>query len=72
MTTKQQANDARVVAQELVEALEACVASLVDAGRDHAPSVQQARIILAKTRGETDTGALETLRLLREKGCTSE
>jgi len=39
-------------APELFEALEACVASLVDSGRDHAPSVEQARAALAKAKGE--------------------
>ena len=35
---------------ELVAACEACVDSLVDAGRDHVDSVQFARAILAKVK----------------------
>lgn len=43
-------------APDLYEALEECVASLVDAGREHAPSVQNARRILARARGEEVDG----------------
>lgn len=43
-------------APELLEALVACVASLVDAGRDHAPSVALAR---AAIRSATQEGGTE-------------
>ena len=46
------ASEQDVVVEELYEALEACVSSLVDSGRDHAPSVEQARVALAKARGD--------------------